>query len=203
MRARVILGSPEPCVPRGGPGPPFPRGWIGAGEGGPCFGLLPDAGSSSADRAPERRDVCWGQRGDDGMCAGPLAGPALTFDDCCCRQGRGWGAQCRPCPPRGAGEHARERLARRQFGGGSREESKPLTADRPLPLSGSQCPTSQSESNSFWDTSPLLLGKPARGECTGGTGGSAAIAGGNVDVSFSPPAQKRTAQRRIQTSVAA
>lgn len=132
MRARVILGSPEPCVPRGGPGPPFPRGWIGAGEGGPCFGLLPDTRSPSAERAPERRDVCWGQRGEDGMCAGPLAGPALTFDDCCCRQGRGWGAQCRPCPPRGAGEHAREGLARREFGGGSRGESKPLPADRPL-----------------------------------------------------------------------
>ncbi|XP_037694233.1 latent-transforming growth factor beta-binding protein 3 isoform X2 [Choloepus didactylus] len=83
------------------------------------------------ERAPERRDVCWGQRGEDGMCAGPLAGPALTFDDCCCRQGRGWGAQCRPCPPRGAGP---------------------------------QCPTSQSESNSFWDTSPLLLGKAPRDE---------------------------------------
>ncbi|PNI93793.1 LTBP3 isoform 5, partial [Pan troglodytes] len=83
------------------------------------------------ERAPERRDVCWSQRGEDGMCAGPLAGPALTFDDCCCRQGRGWGAQCRPCPPRGAGSH---------------------------------CPTSQSESNSFWDTSPLLLGKPPRDE---------------------------------------
>uniref|UniRef100_A0ABI8AL69 Latent transforming growth factor beta binding protein 3 n=1 Tax=Felis catus TaxID=9685 RepID=A0ABI8AL69_FELCA len=83
------------------------------------------------ERAPERRDVCWAQRGEDGMCAGPLAGPALTFDDCCCRQGRGWGAQCRPCPPRSA---------------------------------GSQCPTSQSESNSFWDASPLLLGKPPREE---------------------------------------
>lgn len=38
------------------------------------------------------------------MCMGPLAGPTLTFDDCCCRQGRGWGTQCRPCPPRGTGE---------------------------------------------------------------------------------------------------
>lgn len=65
------------------------------------------------------------------MCMGPLAGPALTFDDCCCRQGRGWGTQCRPCPPRGT---------------------------------GSQCPTSQSESNSFWDTSPLVLGKSPRDE---------------------------------------
>lgn len=35
------------------------------------------------------------------------------------------------------------------------------------PLPGSQCPTSQSESNSFWDTSPLLLGKSPRGEAKG------------------------------------
>ncbi|XP_049992907.1 latent-transforming growth factor beta-binding protein 3 isoform X3 [Alexandromys fortis] len=83
------------------------------------------------EHAPERREMCWGQRGEDGMCMGPLAGPALTFDDCCCRQGRGWGTQCRPCPPRGT---------------------------------GSQCPTSQSESNSFWDTSPLVLGKSPRDE---------------------------------------
>ncbi|XP_064220815.1 latent-transforming growth factor beta-binding protein 3 [Aotus nancymaae] len=100
--------------------------WVPGPSGRDC--QLPE---SPAERAPERRDVCWSQRGEDGMCAGPLAGPALTFDDCCCRQGRGWGAQCRPCPPRGT---------------------------------GSQCPTSQSESNSFWDTSPLLLGKPPRDE---------------------------------------
>uniref|UniRef100_A0A4X2JYX0 Latent transforming growth factor beta binding protein 3 n=1 Tax=Vombatus ursinus TaxID=29139 RepID=A0A4X2JYX0_VOMUR len=83
------------------------------------------------DRPQERRDVCWGQRGDDGMCAGPLAGPLLPYEDCCCRQGRGWGAQCRPCPPRGP---------------------------------GLQCPNSQSESNSFWDVSPLFLRKPHREE---------------------------------------
>uniref|UniRef100_A0A452S4H8 Latent transforming growth factor beta binding protein 3 n=1 Tax=Ursus americanus TaxID=9643 RepID=A0A452S4H8_URSAM len=100
--------------------------WVPGPSGRDC--QLPE---SPAERAPERRDVCWAQRGEDGMCAGPLTGPTLTFDDCCCRQGRGWGAQCRPCPPRSA---------------------------------GSQCPTSQSESNSFWDASPLLLGKPPREE---------------------------------------
>ncbi|KAK1335545.1 hypothetical protein QTO34_003335 [Cnephaeus nilssonii] len=100
--------------------------WVPGPFGRDC--QLPE---SPAERGPEQRDVCWAQRGEDGMCAGPLAGPTLTFEDCCCRQGRGWGAQCRPCPPRGA---------------------------------GSQCPTSQSESNSFWDASPLLLGKPPREE---------------------------------------
>ena len=72
--------------------------------------------SPSADHAPERQDVCWTQRGEDGMCAGALAGPALTLDDCCCRQGRGWGSQCRPCPPRGAGEPTRGGLNRRELG---------------------------------------------------------------------------------------
>ncbi|XP_014393696.1 PREDICTED: LOW QUALITY PROTEIN: latent-transforming growth factor beta-binding protein 3 [Myotis brandtii] len=75
--------------------------WVPGPFGRDC--QLPE---SPAERAPEQRDVCWAQW-------------------------PGWGAQCRPCPPRGA---------------------------------GSQCPTSQSESNSFWDASPLLLGKPPREE---------------------------------------
>uniref|UniRef100_G3TP36 Latent transforming growth factor beta binding protein 3 n=1 Tax=Loxodonta africana TaxID=9785 RepID=G3TP36_LOXAF len=79
--------------------------------------------------ASAARPGCPGPRA--ATASSPRARPALTFEDCCCRQGRGWGAQCRPCPPRGA---------------------------------GSQCPTSQSESNSFWDASPLLLGKAPRDE---------------------------------------
>ncbi|XP_074087180.1 latent-transforming growth factor beta-binding protein 3 isoform X2 [Macrotis lagotis] len=100
--------------------------WVPGPTGRDCQLL-----ESPADRPQERRDVCWGQRGEDGMCAGPLAGPLLPYEDCCCRQGRGWGAQCRPCPPRGP---------------------------------GLQCPNSQSESNSFWDVSPLFLRKPPREE---------------------------------------
>ncbi|XP_072493449.1 latent-transforming growth factor beta-binding protein 3 isoform X3 [Notamacropus eugenii] len=100
--------------------------WVPGPTGRDCQLL-----ESPADRPQERRDVCWGQRGDDGMCAGPLAGPLLPYEECCCRQGRGWGAQCRPCPPRGP---------------------------------GLQCPNSQSESNSFWDVSPLFLRKPHREE---------------------------------------
>lgn len=169
--------------------------------GSPCFGLLPDAGSPSAERAPERRDVCWGQRGEDGMCAGPLAGPTLTFEDCCCRQGRGWGAQCRPCLPRGAGESAREGLAQRRVWGRESRVSTTLITDWPLP--GSQCPTSQSESNSFWDSSPLLLGKPPRGECSGKGQSVVRPSLGAVMTSvFSRAAQKRIAPRRIRTSAA-
>ena len=68
------------------------------------------------------------------MCAGPLAGPALTFDDCCCRQGRGWGAQCRPCPPRGAGEPAREGLPGREFGAGAGVNRRRRRLTAPCPL---------------------------------------------------------------------
>ncbi|XP_068854233.1 latent-transforming growth factor beta-binding protein 3 [Aphelocoma coerulescens] len=80
---------------------------------------------------PERRDVCWQRRGDEGVCGAPLGGGPLTLDECCCRGGAGWGPHCRPCPPRPPG----------------------------LP-----CPPLQSESNSFWDVSPLGLGGPRRGD---------------------------------------
>uniref|UniRef100_A0A8U8BUR0 Uncharacterized protein n=1 Tax=Geospiza parvula TaxID=87175 RepID=A0A8U8BUR0_GEOPR len=48
---------------------------------------------------PERRDVCWQRRGDEGVCGAPLGGGPLTMDECCCRGGAGWGPHCRPCPP--------------------------------------------------------------------------------------------------------
>nr|XP_048714217.1 latent-transforming growth factor beta-binding protein 3 isoform X3 [Caretta caretta] len=84
---------------------------------------LPDM---QADRAADRRDICWQHRGEDSMCASPLNGYHLTYEECCCRYGKGWGFQCRACPPRSPGQ---------------------------------QCQPSQSESNSFWDLSPLFLGK--------------------------------------------
>jgi latent transforming growth factor beta binding protein len=97
---------PGPC-PSGGATGRGPRlGGVERRRAVPASGFFLMHRSHSTERAPERREVCWGQRGEDGMCVGPLAGPALTFDDCCCRQGRGWGTQCRPCPPRGAGEPA-------------------------------------------------------------------------------------------------
>ncbi|KAM9599666.1 latent-transforming growth factor beta-binding protein 3 [Morphnus guianensis] len=80
---------------------------------------------------PERRDVCWQRRGEEGVCGAPLGGGPLSLEECCCRGGAGWGHHCRPCPPRPP---------------------------------GLQCSSSQSESNSFWDVSPLGLGGPRRGE---------------------------------------
>ncbi|XP_062457027.1 keratinocyte proline-rich protein-like [Rhea pennata] len=65
------------------------------------------------------------------MCGAPLGALPLSFEDCCCRLGAGWGYHCRPCPPRGPGQ---------------------------------PCGAAQSESNSFWDVSPMGLGAPRRGE---------------------------------------
>ena len=121
---------PGPGPLCGAPGSRPPRRWVGTrGRLPPPFRPPADAWSPSVERAPERRDVCWAQRGEDGMCAGPLTGPTLTFDDCCCRQGRGWGAQCRPCPPRSAGEPSPP--GRRRGWGGSLGASTSPTAPVP------------------------------------------------------------------------
>uniref|UniRef100_A0A8C3SIW0 Latent transforming growth factor beta binding protein 3 n=1 Tax=Chelydra serpentina TaxID=8475 RepID=A0A8C3SIW0_CHESE len=88
---------------------------------------------SEIDRAADRRDICWQHRGEDSMCASPLNGYHLTYEECCCRYGKGWGFQCRACPP---------------------------------PAAQVQCQPSQSESNSFWDLSPLFLGKSRREDDT-------------------------------------
>ncbi|KAK2100164.1 Latent-transforming growth factor beta-binding protein 3 [Saguinus oedipus] len=120
----------------------LPESPAGEDEGrrGPTLGPCPSCGAPglrhpswvlSTERAPERRDVCWSQRGEDGMCAGPLAGPALTFDDCCCRQGRGWGAQCRQCPPRGTGKVVGEELAGSEEGGQRLGTRRLLTSPAP------------------------------------------------------------------------
>ncbi|XP_029469902.1 latent-transforming growth factor beta-binding protein 3 isoform X4 [Rhinatrema bivittatum] len=86
---------------------------------------------SQGDRAAERRDICWRQRGEDNMCSMALNGFHLSYEECCCNHGKGWGFQCQPCPPRNPGQ---------------------------------LCQHSQSDGNSFWETSPLFLGKKPREE---------------------------------------
>ncbi|KAL8184069.1 UNVERIFIED_CONTAM: Latent-transforming growth factor beta-binding protein 3 [Gekko kuhli] len=58
---------------------------------------------TQADRVTDRRDVCWQLRGEDGMCSSPFNGHHLSYEECCCQYGKGWGYQCHPCPPRGPG----------------------------------------------------------------------------------------------------
>ncbi|XP_077776100.1 latent-transforming growth factor beta-binding protein 3 [Podarcis muralis] len=58
---------------------------------------------TQADRVTDLRDVCWQQRGEDGMCSSPFNGQQLSYEECCCRYGKGWGYHCHACPLRGSG----------------------------------------------------------------------------------------------------
>ncbi|KAM3920564.1 latent-transforming growth factor beta-binding protein 3 isoform 1-T1 [Leptodactylus fuscus] len=50
----------------------------------------------------EALDICWMIRGTDGICSHQMNGPQLSLNECCCRQGQGWGPRCLSCPPRHA-----------------------------------------------------------------------------------------------------
>ncbi|KAK1150938.1 latent-transforming growth factor beta-binding protein 3-like isoform X1 [Acipenser oxyrinchus oxyrinchus] len=52
------------------------------------------------DRTAAHKDVCFQYVGLDHMCSAPHNGPPVTYSDCCCHIGRGWGPECRTCPPR-------------------------------------------------------------------------------------------------------
>ncbi|XP_015238363.1 PREDICTED: latent-transforming growth factor beta-binding protein 3 isoform X1 [Cyprinodon variegatus] len=50
------------------------------------------------DRTAAHRDVCF-ERVDEGLiCSRPVA--SVTYSECCCHYGRGWGPECNTCPPR-------------------------------------------------------------------------------------------------------
>ncbi|XP_068116562.1 latent-transforming growth factor beta-binding protein 3 [Hyperolius riggenbachi] len=50
----------------------------------------------------EALDICWRMRGVDGICSLAMNGPQLSLNECCCRQGQGWGHRCLSCPLRHA-----------------------------------------------------------------------------------------------------
>ncbi|XP_040265003.1 latent-transforming growth factor beta-binding protein 3 [Bufo bufo] len=50
----------------------------------------------------ESLDICWQIRGTDGICSHQMNVPQLSLNECCCRQGQGWGPRCLSCPPRHA-----------------------------------------------------------------------------------------------------
>ncbi|CAJ0944165.1 unnamed protein product [Ranitomeya imitator] len=56
----------------------------------------------------EGLDICWMIRGTDGICSHQMNGPQLSLNECCCRQGQGWGLRCHSCPPRHDGESSEE-----------------------------------------------------------------------------------------------
>uniref|UniRef100_A0A3P8TW79 Si:cabz01070274.1 n=1 Tax=Amphiprion percula TaxID=161767 RepID=A0A3P8TW79_AMPPE len=46
----------------------------------------------------ENLSVCWQQVTADLLCQNPLLGAQVTFMDCCCLYGEGWGMGCALCP---------------------------------------------------------------------------------------------------------
>ncbi|XP_077398239.1 latent-transforming growth factor beta-binding protein 4 isoform X2 [Festucalex cinctus] len=46
----------------------------------------------------ENLSVCWQTVSADLMCQSPLLGAQVTFSDCCCLYGQGWGMECALCP---------------------------------------------------------------------------------------------------------
>lgn len=60
----------------------------------PVFSLLsPD----------ENLSFCWQYVTADLVCQSPLLGGQVTFTECCCLYGEGWGLQCALCPARDSG----------------------------------------------------------------------------------------------------
>ncbi|TNN60335.1 Latent-transforming growth factor beta-binding protein 3 [Liparis tanakae] len=52
------------------------------------------------DRTAAHKDVCF-LRVDEGLiCSEPRNGMVVTYSECCCHYGRGWGPECNTCPPR-------------------------------------------------------------------------------------------------------
>lgn len=67
---------------------------------GPVRLPLPGHRCLSAPPPPdENLSVCWQHLSADMMCQSPLLGAQVTYVDCCCLYGVGWGMECAICPP--------------------------------------------------------------------------------------------------------
>lgn len=53
-----------------------------------------------ADRTAAHKDVCFLQVDEGLICSEPRNGMVVTYSECCCHYGRGWGPECNTCPPR-------------------------------------------------------------------------------------------------------
>lgn len=56
------------------------------------------------DRTAAHKDVCFLQVDEGLICSEPRNGLVVTYSECCCHYGRGWGPECNTCPPRNSGE---------------------------------------------------------------------------------------------------
>uniref|UniRef100_A0A672GM54 Latent transforming growth factor beta binding protein 3 n=1 Tax=Salarias fasciatus TaxID=181472 RepID=A0A672GM54_SALFA len=52
------------------------------------------------DRTAAHKDVCFLQVDEGLICSEPRNGIVVTYSECCCHYGRGWGPECNTCPPR-------------------------------------------------------------------------------------------------------
>nr|XP_023659356.1 latent-transforming growth factor beta-binding protein 3-like isoform X1 [Paramormyrops kingsleyae] len=55
------------------------------------------------DRTAAHKDVCFLQVDEGLICSRPQKGLMVTYSECCCHYGRGWGPECRTCPQRNSG----------------------------------------------------------------------------------------------------
>ncbi|MBN3285489.1 LTBP3 protein, partial [Polyodon spathula] len=99
----------------------------------PPWALAPDRNTCTppeeqGDRTAAHRDVCFQYVGLDHMCSAPHNGPPVTYSECCCHIGRGWGPECRTCPPR----HSEVQFLSQE---GESSEVQFLTLSPPLSLS--------------------------------------------------------------------
>ncbi|XP_076024679.1 latent-transforming growth factor beta-binding protein 3 isoform X4 [Genypterus blacodes] len=53
-----------------------------------------------ADRTAAHKDVCFLQVDEGLICSEPRNGMVVTYSECCCHYGRGWGPECNTCPLR-------------------------------------------------------------------------------------------------------
>ncbi|KAM8769180.1 latent-transforming growth factor beta-binding protein 4 isoform 2-T2 [Acanthopagrus schlegelii] len=62
--------------------------------------------NSSHLTVDENMSVCWQHVTADLVCQSPLLGAQVTFMDCCCLYGEGWGMECALCPATDSDDYA-------------------------------------------------------------------------------------------------
>ncbi|XP_068560985.1 latent-transforming growth factor beta-binding protein 4 isoform X2 [Cebidichthys violaceus] len=62
--------------------------------------------NSSHLTVDENLSLCWQHVTADLVCQSPLLGAQVTFMDCCCLYGEGWGMECALCPPTDTDDYA-------------------------------------------------------------------------------------------------
>uniref|UniRef100_A0AAR2LMG8 Latent transforming growth factor beta binding protein 3 n=1 Tax=Pygocentrus nattereri TaxID=42514 RepID=A0AAR2LMG8_PYGNA len=76
-----------------------------------CICTQPLTFSAALKQLPDEahtahKDVCFGEVDEDLICSMPRNDLTVTYSECCCHYGRGWGPECRTCPQRNSGKPA-------------------------------------------------------------------------------------------------